>query len=258
MSNQVNIDVVPYNEEWPKMFKIREKELKEALKDNVIKIIHFGSTSVVGLAAKPKIDIMCIVKDLKKAATQVESIGYTGRGELNIPLRLFYSITKPFVTHVHLLLEDNGDIGWSLKIAEFLRENEKAREMYQNFKLELVKQNQNGFQLHAGSVNEYTVKKGVIIHEIAKMAGIDAIRFVIASNENELEEFKDIPTPENSHNLCLYKGLDIVCIAQVTFDEKSKTGKINFITPKVKDDGTYENMMKENIKKWLQFHDITI
>ena len=253
------IEVVPYNKEWPDMFKIREKELKDALKDNAIRIIHFGSTSVVGLSAKPKIDIMCIVKDLREAASQVEGLGYIGRGELNIPLRLFYYKNTPFSTHVHIMLEDNGEIGWSLTIAQFLRENEKAREMYQSFKLDLVKNNPQGFQSpHEGKVNDYTVKKGEIVTEIARMAGYNGMRFVIASNENELDEFKDKPHPENSYDLCLYKGMDIIVIAQVIFDEKAKTGSINFITPKVEDDGTYQTMMKDNIKKWLKFHEITI
>ncbi|MEM6822658.1 MAG: GrpB family protein, partial [Verrucomicrobiota bacterium] len=54
--NQAPIHLEDYNPEWPSLF-IKEKNLLEGLIGNYLKgsIEHIGSTSVVGLAAKPVI-----------------------------------------------------------------------------------------------------------------------------------------------------------------------------------------------------------
>lgn len=54
-----------YNTDWKKMYKEEEKKLKELLTDNIIEIMHVGSTSIEGLCAKPVIDIMVTVKKLQ-------------------------------------------------------------------------------------------------------------------------------------------------------------------------------------------------
>ncbi|MGI4776008.1 MAG: GrpB family protein [Janthinobacterium lividum] len=46
------------------MFEAAAIEIKKALADNYIAIHRVGSTSVPGLAAKPKIDIIAVVRDL--------------------------------------------------------------------------------------------------------------------------------------------------------------------------------------------------
>lgn len=43
------INVVPYDNNWPQIFEVFSKEIKDALKENCIKIYHVGSTSVPGL-----------------------------------------------------------------------------------------------------------------------------------------------------------------------------------------------------------------
>ena len=50
-------DIVPYDARWPLAF-IEERDLiAVALDPLALRIEHHGSTSVVGLAAKPVIDI---------------------------------------------------------------------------------------------------------------------------------------------------------------------------------------------------------
>lgn len=56
------MDVVPYDPHWKAMFEAEKKILKSILSDEIVKIEHFGSTSVEGLSAKPIIDIMPLVK----------------------------------------------------------------------------------------------------------------------------------------------------------------------------------------------------
>jgi GrpB-like predicted nucleotidyltransferase (UPF0157 family) len=57
------------------------------LGDNCIAIHHVGSTSVPGLAAKPKIDMIVVVKELFSAIEPMQGMGYIHKGEYNIPMR---------------------------------------------------------------------------------------------------------------------------------------------------------------------------
>src|SRR5271170_541544 len=59
------IEVVPYNPDWPKLFDAEAAKIKQALGPNCIAIHHIGSTAVPNLAAKPIIDILPVVLDLK-------------------------------------------------------------------------------------------------------------------------------------------------------------------------------------------------
>ena len=53
-----------YNPEWKEMYKEEETRLKDLLGNNIIDVMHVGSTSIEGLSAKPVIDIMVTVNKL--------------------------------------------------------------------------------------------------------------------------------------------------------------------------------------------------
>ena len=59
------IEVVPYDEEWPRLFSSLGASLRAALGDIALRIDHIGSTSVPGLAAKPIIDVQISVAALE-------------------------------------------------------------------------------------------------------------------------------------------------------------------------------------------------
>ena len=56
------IEVIPYDPHWSEQFDSEAGQIKEVLSENCVAIHHVGSTSVPGLAAKPKIDIIVVVK----------------------------------------------------------------------------------------------------------------------------------------------------------------------------------------------------
>ena len=51
-----------YNEEWPEQFTTIKNVLENNL-SKIIKIEHFGSTSIIGMCAKPIIDIDIVIED---------------------------------------------------------------------------------------------------------------------------------------------------------------------------------------------------
>ena len=66
------IEVVPYDPSWPHIYEKEAALIKEALGDNCVTIHHIGSTSVPGLASKPKIDAIAVVQDPLSARDQLE------------------------------------------------------------------------------------------------------------------------------------------------------------------------------------------
>ena len=57
-----SVAVIPYDPHWPRLFEAEARIIQAALGDNLITIDRVGSTSVTGLCAKPKIDIIASVQ----------------------------------------------------------------------------------------------------------------------------------------------------------------------------------------------------
>lgn len=258
------IRVVEYNHKWPKVFEAHANEIKTVLRENAVKIYHVGSTSVPGLCAKPTVDIMCVVKNLKTATETLKSLGYISKGEFNIPLRLFFNKKVPDDINLHVLKENNGEIEWNLCFQNYLRKNKDAKELYAKTKIDLINQNPDGFNILHNSLPEYTIRKGKIISEIAKMAGFNGYRFVIASNENEMESCKRLLNLneinfESKHNvyLCLYKGVDVTASAMLEFNGRYledvnvvSIEKMGFL------DKESKTVLLSRMKEWFEFKNI--
>ncbi len=87
------IEVLKYNTDWPDLFESERNLLAETLGIVALKIHHIGSTSVIGLAAKPIIDILVEVSDLDKLdnlSSKIESLGYVAKGEFEIKGRRYF------------------------------------------------------------------------------------------------------------------------------------------------------------------------
>jgi GrpB-like predicted nucleotidyltransferase (UPF0157 family) len=87
------IEVVEYNPNWPELFETEAKRIKEALGNNCIEIHHIGSTSIPRLSAKPVIDILPVVRDIRevdKTNKAMESLGYEAKGENGIAFRRYF------------------------------------------------------------------------------------------------------------------------------------------------------------------------
>src|SRR5215831_2088832 len=76
------ITIADYDSHWPALFSREDSRIRQALGERVLSIEHVGSTSVPGLAAKPKIDIMLVIKnsaDEQAYVPVLEAAGYVLR-----------------------------------------------------------------------------------------------------------------------------------------------------------------------------------
>lgn len=139
------INVVEFNPEWGKMFKKEAAEIRKTLGKNCVAVHHIGSTSVPGLAAKPIIDIMPVVKDISAVdAHDAEfiSLGYECRGEFGIPGRRFYTKGGDERTHhIHIFEKSNKtDIERHLAVRDYLREHDEDAKRYAELKKQLAEE----------------------------------------------------------------------------------------------------------------------
>ena len=125
------------------MFEQEAAAIKEILGENCIAIHHIGSTAVPGLAAKPIIDIMPVVKSLKnvdKVSKRFENIGYEYMGEFGIKGRRYLRKGGDERTHqIHIFAQgDNVNINRHLAFRDYLRTHEDARNAYAELKIKLA------------------------------------------------------------------------------------------------------------------------
>ena len=133
-----------YNEEWPKVYKEEEDKLLNLFPNQIARINHIGSTSVVGLKAKPTIDILLELieqADIEIIVNSSKKNGYIVSFPQDNPaphlmLKKGYTVDGFVGQAFHIHIRYLGD--WDeLYFRDYLRTNENARKNYVKLKEEL-------------------------------------------------------------------------------------------------------------------------
>lgn len=163
-----HIIVTEYNPDWSQMFESEAEKIKQILGENCASIHHIGSTAVAGLAAKPIIDIMPIVKELDLVdllSAEFEKIGYEYMGEFGIPGRRYLRKGGDERTHqIHIFAQsDRGSIDRHLIFRDYLRAHEDVKTAYAKLKIELA-------QKYPYNIGGYCDSKEAFVKEIEAKA----------------------------------------------------------------------------------------
>ena len=165
------IDIVSYDPLWPKLFKQEADRIETALGDNCIEIHHIGSTSVIGCAAKPIIDMMPVVYDIDAvdhSVSAMNTLGYISKGEYGILFRRFFQKIESPAYNIHVFSKDNSEIKRHLDFRNWIRLNESDRAAYICLKKKLARQ-------HAFDRNAYSQAKNEFIKAIYQKKQFDKI-----------------------------------------------------------------------------------
>ena len=135
------IQIVDYDPEWPRFFEREAARLRASLGDRVMQVEHVGSTSVPGLAAKPKIDMLLVVANSANEPTYVpdlEAAGYVLR--IREPDWYEHRVFKGPDTDINLHVFSWGceEIDRMLLFRNWLRSNDADRQLYERTKRELA------------------------------------------------------------------------------------------------------------------------
>jgi GrpB-like predicted nucleotidyltransferase (UPF0157 family) len=154
--------VVPYDPAWPRMFDAERASLRAALADLEPDIEHVGSTSVPGLAAKPKIDILVGLHmwgDLASAVERLLGLGYEHEGQIDVPRHLSMKRGRPTTHRVHLVERRGAQWDDVMSFREALRTDVDLRARYAVLKEGLALQ-------HRDDHDAYSIGKAPFIESV--------------------------------------------------------------------------------------------
>jgi GrpB-like predicted nucleotidyltransferase (UPF0157 family) len=249
------------------MFEEEKAIISKALDDNCIEIHHVGSTSVPGLSAKPKIDIVAVAKDRKSAIANLEKAGYTYKGEWNIPLKCGFTKRGATDVNLHLFFDRNHpEVELNLKFRDYLRTHPKVRDEYGAMKIKVL-EDESVQQKVKEHFPIYTLKKYPFIEKVLKDIGYNRLRVLKSATEDQdkaakafrkkyfdrkkvADPLKDFDDPNHEHFI-FYRGVEIIGYANIHVISQSKANVEIF---EVSDDSTRPFFLGL-IDEWIKVHD---
>jgi GrpB-like predicted nucleotidyltransferase (UPF0157 family) len=157
-----------YSPDWPAAFHQEAERIKALLGDELVRVHHIGSTSVPGLAAKPIIDLLPLVRDIARIdplTPAMQAAGYKAWGEYGLAGRRYFTKDRgEHRTHnLHVYQADNPDIDRHLAFSAYLRSHEQARKDYEALKRQV-------YAAHPADIGAYNDGKDAWIKRLEPLA----------------------------------------------------------------------------------------
>jgi len=139
-----------YNVNWIKQFK-KIKNILENNLNSIVKIEHVGSTAIIGMYAKPIIDIDIVINNINDFANvkdDLKILGYIHKGDLGISGREMFERDNSYNEktldninhHLYVCTKDNEELNHHILFRNYLNKNEKAKNEYIEIKKEIIKE----------------------------------------------------------------------------------------------------------------------
>ncbi len=150
------IVLVDHNPEWKNIYKNEKNRILNKIgKEKILRIEHFGSSSITTIKSKPYIDLMIEIPDAllfdKKLIDEFKVLGYS---HFKVPAREHiaeystfgkgYNVngTKEQIFHIHMCPKDH--VMWKqIDFRDYLNANKKRAKEYENLKLKLASKFKN-------------------------------------------------------------------------------------------------------------------
>lgn len=162
------IEITNYDHAWPKQFLAEGKRILDVVGPLLAGLEHIGSTAVLGLAAKPVIDMLAGVRETGVISTMHEKpsllptgevapagnarhlalvhgligIGFAYFGEHGIPGRLFFkrSAGETRMVHLHVVVHDSELWRRHISFRDYLRAYQQVAQQYEALKRKLARE----------------------------------------------------------------------------------------------------------------------
>lgn len=178
--NNIKIVIEEYSPTWALAFQQLRSVYIAHLADLITDVQHVGSTSVVGLAAKPIIDIDLIISSKDTLGAVIEKLqvlGYDHLGNLGIDDREAFkpqSDQVPYNSHfpawpkhnLYVCPANSNSLKNHLAFRDFLRNNSGTASAYGDLKKRLVLEN-------SYDIDRYVERKTPFITAVLRAAGFD-------------------------------------------------------------------------------------
>lgn len=150
------VELVEHNPEWEHIFETEKERITEKVGNELLlRVEHFGSTSIPGIKSKPYIDLMIeIPKDLLFDEDLIAQFIELGYSHFKVPARenieAYSSFAKGYnldgqkeqIFHIHMCPKEN--IMWKqVAFRDYLIANQERARAYEKLKLELASKYRN-------------------------------------------------------------------------------------------------------------------
>lgn len=262
----LDIKILPYNPDWPSRFETEANAIKEALGDNCIEVHHIGSTSVPGLAAKPIIDMIPVVRDISlvdASTPNMIALGYKAKDEYGMLFRRYF---KKDGYNIHVYESGSGEIDRCIKFRDWMRNNTVDRDAYAALKQKLAEQFPN-------DILSYCTGKDEFVAAIDKKTGFSGLRVVKALTPTEWAATKHLRQkyffgphgvedpytwafehPEHVH-LVLYQGSEIVGYTHIQLWKDNRAAIRIIVIDEAKRNHSLGTQLLKMCEKWLKSQD---
>lgn len=157
------IEVVDYNPAWPRLFEEEKSRLVKLIGDIVDDIHHVGSTSVVGLSAKPKIDIDAVLRSNALVVEAVERVkaqsNFAFHGDpYNDGMWTFTSGHGSHGTRLYLCEPENPTHFKRMLFRDWLRTHPDDAAVYAALKRKLAAEANGDWKFYTGGKSDFVAK----------------------------------------------------------------------------------------------------
>jgi GrpB-like predicted nucleotidyltransferase (UPF0157 family) len=160
------IQLADYHPAWPRLFEREAERIRTVLGNRVLLLEHVGSTSVPGLAAKPRIDILLVVADSADESAYIPALEASAYVlHIREPGWYEHRLLKGPDTAINLHVFSPGcpEIDRMLLFRNWLRNNASDRQLYERTKRELAR-------LDWKYTQNYADAKATVVEEILARA----------------------------------------------------------------------------------------
>lgn len=154
--------IVPYDDQWPKIFLAEKELISSNVREDIIDIQHVGSTAIPQISAKPIIDIAVLIPSLENAERYIKplgKIGYRCCPDSSSIERKFFVKGEPPKYHLSLAQPEKFSY-WKRQILfrEYLRQHHDLALEYEALKKQLMAKYPDGRQQYSDGKNEFVNK----------------------------------------------------------------------------------------------------
>ena len=164
------IIVQAYDPAWPVEFARIRDFLWPHVRSLALDIVHVGSTSVPGLAAKPIIDLHIVMASyavFQALKARLETLGYRHNGDQGIPTREAFKDGPAGLSqmeyHLYVSPQDGPEYLRHILFRDWLRAHDEDRDAYAALK-------QVNARLYPHDIDAYIAGKSDFIEEIIRKA----------------------------------------------------------------------------------------
>lgn len=162
------VRLLPHDPAWAEEFNTVKAELLTMHGENAVRIEHIGSTAIVGIYAKPILDILLVVRSMDRLDKEaMTAVGYDDRGmqppELTRRLFVLRSNDDLSLRHIHCCTDGEPEIERYLAFRDYLNAHPEDAKAYEALKKTLAER-------FADDRPSYTAGKHAFITEICSRA----------------------------------------------------------------------------------------